>query len=128
MLYTYFLSSITGFLFLWPVPTPVFLQATGAEWATFLEIIRIAGLPFALALFALITGARGLWYFGSTVKQLTAQYEQRLSDAKEEIAWLKTINSTNMTTVAGLIDQLRKIAEAQERAERRAGREQRRDA
>lgn len=127
MLYA-FLTFITGPY--WPPSTAAYMQAAGgAEWATFFEIIRIAGLPFALALFALITGARGLWFFGSTVKQITAQYEARLGDKNEEIAWLKAINQTNAATVAGLVEQIKKIAEAQERAERRAGREQsRRDA
>ena len=52
--------------------------------AGFLEFAERFGLPFALVLFALVTGALGKWYFGSVVTQFEKQHDEQVAELKEQ--------------------------------------------
>ena len=111
-----------------PLSLPVYLQATGGtEWNALGELVKVTGLPVAILILILVAGAKGWWLFGGTVKQIIAGYDIRIAEYKEEIAYLKGINEKSAQTFASLIDQIHKLTVAQERSERRAGRDARRD-
>ena len=50
----------------------------------FLDFARQYGLPFALVLFALITGYLGKWYFGNVVTKLEKAAAEQLTLLREQ--------------------------------------------
>jgi hypothetical protein len=96
---------------------------TGVQQA-FEEFGKAYGLPITFLLFALLTGARGWWYFKFYVTDLKAQYEAREGQYKERLAELKTDRDdwkTQAQTATAALDALSKGAKPTVRSPRTRG-------
>ena len=87
--------------------------------AGFLQFAKEFGLPFALVLFALVTGAMGRWYFGSVVTKLEALYKERLDDKDEQITALQEAAKLDAQTSHESLRLVQQAIDALARIERR---------
>lgn len=99
-----------------------YLQVTGGEWSAFWEFAQRYGLVIAFLTFALITGARGWWYYGKAVDTRIAEikeaYEQRLKDKDDQISAWRSASEVDARNASESLELARQSKDALARIER----------